>query len=191
MPSITPSFVTWPTHEDALERAVESGALGDIEAALRAAYDVTATSPGGRLKPSGTVEVGLKDTGWKKVRVWAPEEFGLATRDSFDAWKVFKDGAGNRFGVAVEVEWVWERLYADLLKFWGAARGGQAALGVEVLYGPDSLDYVVHHQFALYRELFPELRVVFCALDAPDLLEPRRFVHHRLKHTQKTPYELP
>ncbi len=49
-----------------------------------------------------------------------------------DGWKVFADAGGDRFGVAAEVEWNWERVYFDLLKFWRAARGGQASVGIEI-----------------------------------------------------------
>jgi hypothetical protein len=83
----------------------------------------------------------------------------------------FVDDAGRKHGVAVEIQWVWQGIYNDLLKFWRAARGGQAGFGIEVLRGPDSFNYIVHHVFALYRDVFRDVRVVFCALDAADLHE--------------------
>ncbi len=43
----------------------------------------------------------------------------------------------------------------------------------EVLYGPDALDYVVDRQYALYCDLLHELRVLFCALDAPTFASRR------------------
>lgn len=141
-----------------------------MEAVLRTAYDLTATSPKGRLRPSSVVEGELRKAGWKKTRPWIPE--GFSARDSFDGWKEFSDGAHGTVGVAVEIQWVWQGIYNDLLKFWRAALGGQAAFGIEVLRGPDSFRYVVHHVFALYREVFSDVRVVSCALDASDLREP-------------------
>jgi hypothetical protein len=184
-------FRVWATSEDVLARATESGALAEVEAALRAAYERTATSLGKPMRPASIVERELKGAGWVNARAWAPNEFGLDTRDSFDGWKTFVDPEGQAFGVAVEIEWTWERLFADLLKFWRAAKGGQATIGIEVLYGPDAFEYVVHHQFALYRDLFADLRLVFCALDAPGLEEPDRFVHHRHARLRTHPYRMP
>ncbi len=155
-----------------MARAEECGALEEIEAALRRAYHLTAASERGRLHPSGVLERELRASEWRKVYVWAPNDLQRTTGESFDGWKCFEDGDGRRFGVAAEVEWNWERVYFDLLKFWRAERGGQIALGIEILRGPDSFDYAVHHQHALYRDLIPNLRVIFCALDAPDLREP-------------------
>ena len=186
---VTPSLLRWATHEDALARAVESGALAEIEAALHTAYDLTATSERGRLHPSKVLEGALKGEGWRKVYVWAADGLQRFTGESFDGWKCFTDADGNRFGVAAEVEWNWERVYFDLLKFWRAARGGQATLGIEILRGPDSFDYAVHHQYALYRDLFPELRVVFCALDAADLREPD--YERNRKVVRKRVWEMP
>jgi hypothetical protein len=165
---LSPSFLTWPTHQDALVQAIESGALAEVETALRSAYDLTAKDKA-RYKPSRVVERELDKAGWRKTPVWTPD--GFSTGDSFDGWKEFADGDGTPFGVAVEVQWVWQGFYNDWLKFWRASRGGQAALGIEVMYGPDSFNYVVNHVFALYRDALPDLRVVFCALDAPDLRE--------------------
>lgn len=108
----------------------------------------------------------MKKVGWDKRFVSAPH--GLRARDSFDGWKHFPD-AGLSF--AVEVEWPWQKVMGDLLKFWRAERAGQIDIGIEVLRGPDAIDYVVHHVYALYADLLPDLRVVFCALDAPDLRE--------------------
>jgi hypothetical protein len=164
-----PTFTTWATHDDALRRVVGCGALAEVEAALRSAYILTATSSGGRLKPSSVAEGELKKAGWKKSRVWVPD--GFTAGDSFDGLKSFVDGSGRHFGVAVEIQWVWQGIYNDLLKFWRGARGGQAAIGIEVLRGPDAFNYIVHHVFALYQELLPDLRVVFCALEAADLRE--------------------
>jgi hypothetical protein len=173
--------LTWSAHEDVLAHATTCGVLGDIEAALLSAYDLT-PPPKVRLRPSSIVEGELRKTGWSKRKVWAPD--GFQTRDSFDGWKEYSDDAGDRFAVAVEVEWIWERLYADLLKFWRANRGGQASFGIEVLYGPDMFRYVVHHVFALTQDVFKDVRVVFCALDAPDLEEPGRF-HRRRRSSSR------
>jgi hypothetical protein len=172
-----PAFLTWATSEATLSDAMQLGALGEIESVLRVAYDLTESSPEGRLRPSRVVEHELKRAGWKKTRPWLPE--GFSARDSFDGWKEFVDKTGESKGVAVEIQWVWPGIYNDLLKFWRAARGGQAAFGIEVLRGPDSFHYVVHHVFAFYREVFRDVHVVFCALDAPDLHErfPKPLVH--------------
>jgi hypothetical protein len=165
-----PSFLTWATSEQTLRDAERLGALAEIEAVLRASYNLTKSNPKGPLRPSSVVEGKLRRAGWKKTRPWLPE--GFCANDSFDGWKEFVDGAGYTQGVAVEIQWVWQGIYNDLLKFWRAARGGQAAFGIEVLRGPDSFNYVVHHVFALYRDVFDEINVVFCALDAPGLNEP-------------------
>ena len=111
--------------------------------------------------------------------MWNPAGFSAA--DNFDGWKQCVDGERRPFGVAVEIQWVWQRIYNDLLKFWRAVRGRQAAVGIEVLKGPASYDYIVNHVFGLYREIFREVPVVFCALNAPDIGEafPRpKPVHH-------------
>jgi hypothetical protein len=152
-----PPLLVWGTHEDASLCVQECGALREIESALHEAYRSTAESPIGRLKRSRAVETELFKAGWKKTRVWAPE--GFTTGDSFDGWKLFSDPRSGSFGVAVEIQWTWPGIYSDLLKFWRAARGGQAAVGVEVLRGPDAFNYVINHVFALYRELIPDLRV--------------------------------
>jgi hypothetical protein len=185
-----PSLLTWPTHEDALARAQKSGALEEVQAVLRAAYQRTARERTVPLRPASVVEKSFGDAGWQKAAVWTPESFEHSTRDSFDAWKAFEDDAG-RFGVAVEVEWVWERWFTDFFKFWRAARGGQIALGFEILYGRSALDYVVQRQYALYADLFADLRVVFCALDAPDLLEPGRFVQFGRKVKPRRSFLMP
>jgi hypothetical protein len=124
------------------------------------------------LRPSGVVEEELKARGWSKTFAWASSDLPRGTSDSFDGWKVFSDSNGENFGVAVEVEWVWQRVIGDLLKFWRARCGGQIAAGIEVLRGPDSFDYVVNHVYAMYRDLIPDLPLIFCALDASDLHEP-------------------
>ena len=59
-----------------------------------------------------------------------------------------------------------------MLEFWRAQRCEQIDVGIEVLRGQDSYRYVVEHVYALYRDLVRDLRVVFCALSAPDLSEP-------------------
>jgi hypothetical protein len=164
--------------------------MREVEAALQSAYERTTSDSGVPMKPSSVVEEALRHEGWQKTAVWAPEEFGVATRDSFDAWKAFEDSTG-RIGVAAEVEWVWERWFTDFFKFWRGVRGGQIALGFEILYGPDSLEYLVHRQYPLYRDLFPDLRVIFCALDSPDLREPQKFLHHKRGLKQTRPYLMP
>jgi len=172
-------FLSWSPHVDALQQAKSTGALAQVEHALRRAYDATAMAEKGRLRPSAVVENELKALGWSKTYVWAPEGLPRTTGDSFDGWKVFGHEQSERVGIAVEVEWNWQRVYFDLLKFWRASAGGQAQLGIEVLRGPDSFDYAVNHQYVLYRDLFPDLRIVFCALDAEDLREPD-FTRRRL-----------
>jgi hypothetical protein len=167
-----PTFSKWATHDDALHRVGDCGALQEVEDALRRAYERTGDSSKGRLRPSSILEGELKAAGWIKTFAWAADDLPRGTSDSFDGWKVFSDVDGTRFGVAVEVEWVWQRVMGDLLKFWRAERGGQIAVGIEVVHGPDSFDYVVGHVYALYRELISDVRVVFCALEAPDLREP-------------------
>lgn len=166
-----PAFRTWTTHRDALDRLTKCGALQQVESALRRAYDLTEGSPK-RLRPSSVVERELRAAEWAKAYVWAPDGLARGASDSFDGWKVFSDSADTRFGVAVEVEWRWESVKSDLLKFWRGQRSGQIAVGIVVLRGPDSFEYVVEHVYALYRELIPDLRVIFCALDATDLREP-------------------
>jgi hypothetical protein len=102
-----PSLLTWATSDDVLLQAQQLGALAEVEAALRTTYDLTATSPSGRLRPSSLVEEELRKAGWKKTRPWLPEAF--SARDSFDGWKQFPDGRGNTLGVAVEIQWVLAR----------------------------------------------------------------------------------
>lgn len=165
-----PTFETWPTHDDALRLVEDCGALQEVENALRQAYLQTGTesSPTGRLRPSRVVEKELNKAGWVKTRPWAPDDLTRRIGESFDGWKAFSVD-GTRFGVAVEVEWVWQKVMGDLLKFWRSKGGEQIAVGVVILYGPNSFDYVTRHVYKLYRDLIPDLRVVFCALDAHDL----------------------
>jgi hypothetical protein len=164
-----PTFKKWSKHDDALHRVEDCGALRDVEEALRRAYVLTGPehSAKGRLRPSRVVEKELQKAGWTKKFVCAPP--GLRARDSFDGWKEFPEA---QLKVAVEVEWPWQRVMGDLLKFWRAERLGQIDIGIEVLRGPNAFYYVVDHVYALYEELIPDLRVVFCALDASDLREP-------------------
>ena len=155
----------------ALNCVQQCGALQEVEVALRQAYALTKGSPK-PLCPSSVVEKELKATGWIKTAAWADAtRLDRNTSDSFDGWKTFSEGGGKRFGVAVEVEWPWQRVIGDLLKFSRAQDAGQIAVGIEVLYGPKALDYVFNHVYNLYRELIPEVQVVFCALDAPGLHE--------------------
>jgi hypothetical protein len=60
----------------------------------------------------------LKLRGWKKARVWVGDDIQRRTNETFDGWKCFSSEEGDRFGVAVEIEWNWERVYFDLLKLW-------------------------------------------------------------------------
>jgi hypothetical protein len=131
--------------------------------------------------------VELKDAGWIKARVWATDAISRPTNDSFDGWKVFTDLEGNRFGVGAEVEWNWERVYFDFLKFWRAQVGGQISVGIQILRGPNAFDYAVNHQYVLYGDLIPNLKIVFCALDANDL----RTIDYEKKTRQFAPYPMP
>lgn len=165
----SPVFLSWPTHGDALRRVEDCGALQEIEDALRRAYALTGPEHAlKRLCPSSVVEKELKEEAWRKTVVWAPA--GFKVRDSFDGWKEFPDAD---LRLAVEVEWPWQRVMGDLLKFWRAERLGQIDIGIEVLRGEWAFEYIVHHVYPLYRDLVPNLHVVFCALDAPDLRDQR------------------
>jgi hypothetical protein len=135
-PSEKPPLLTWATDDEALAVASTSGALDQVAKALRRAYVATADSPKGRLQPSSFVEAELKAEGWVKARVWAKDALTRPTNDSFDGWKVFTDPSGQRFGVGAEVEWNWERVYFDFLKFWRAQAGGQISVGIQILRGP-------------------------------------------------------
>jgi hypothetical protein len=103
---------------------------------------------------------------WEKTIVVAGETTPNA-RDSFDGLKTFPDGTR----VAIEVEWPWEAVKSDLLKFWRGTTRGQIDLAIEVLHGPEAFMYVVNHVYELHKELFKGLPLVFLALDAPDLNE--------------------
>jgi hypothetical protein len=162
-------FLTWSNQEHALRLVTSCPALSQVEGALRAAYDLTASSPRGRLHPASVMEKQLKERGWRKCRVWAPEP--IVSGESFDGWNAFPDESGRRFGVAVEVEWNWERVYFDMLKMWRGREGGQLAVGIIVLRGPSSLRYAIERQYASLEKLFCEVPLVFAALDAPDLHE--------------------
>ncbi|MBA3402628.1 MAG: hypothetical protein H0U05_11665 [Actinobacteria bacterium] len=159
-------LLKWATHDDVLGRVEDCGALQEIEDALRRAYVLTEDNPKGRLRPSSTVEKELRESDWIKTVVRARE--GLKARDSFDGLKKFPEA---NLTVAVEVEWPWTRVMGDLLKFWRAEREEQIDVGIEVLQGPRELEYVVNHVYELYRDLIPDLQVVFVALDAPGLKE--------------------
>lgn len=163
-----PVFLEWSPHGEVLRRVKDCGALQQVEDALREAYARTEGSRK-RLCPSSVVEQELKDRKWVKRVVWAPD--GLAARDSFDGWKEFPEAD---LSVAVEVEWPWQRVMGDLLKFWRAERGKQVDIGIEVLRGRGAFEYVTCHVYRLYEELLPDLRVVFCALAASDL-EDQKF----------------
>ena len=162
-------ILTWPTHAVALRTAQKCGALAEVHEALERAYEATADAP--RLAPSSLVERELRQADWTSCRVWAPEELAITVNDKFDGWKVFKDH-GQSFGVGVEIEWAWNRVYFDFLKFWRAQTGGQIRLGIEVLRGPSAFHYAVEHSYRLYQELIPDIHIVFCALDADDLRDP-------------------
>lgn len=112
----------------------------------------------------------LRDLGWKSGRVWAPKNLLKQPNDQFDGWECFTGDNGN-IGVAAEIEWSWNRVYFDFLKFWRGTQGGQISLGIEVLRGPSAFQYAVEHQYRLYSELIPEVPIVFCALDAEELID--------------------
>ena len=159
-----PNFLVWSSHERTRSRVEQCGALGEVESALRRAYDRTKDREKGRLKPSAVVENELHNEGWKKTKPSAAP--GLLPKDSFDGLKRFSEAD---LIVAIEIEWPWQRVTGDLLKFWRAQRYEQIDVGIEVLYGPEAFSYVVNHVYAMYMELLRDLRVVFCALDATDL----------------------
>ena len=175
------NFLTTATSQDALRKVQDCGALDEIEGALRASYEATATGPKGRLNPSSVVVKKLRKLDWRSGRVWAPSGLLKDPNDQFDGWKCFAGSDGTRLGVAAEIEWSWNRVYFDFLKFWRGVQGGQIEVGVEVLRGPSSFRYAVEHQYRLYEDLIPDVPIVFCALDAEDLVEadyeasPRRY----------------
>ena len=164
-------LLTWATHEEARRRAEECGALEEIAQALHEDYEATADRPRGRLDKSSGVVAKLRDLGWKSGRVWAPSDLPRQANDQFDGWKCFTEVDGTSFGVAVEIEWSWNRVYFDFLKFWRGATGGQISLGIEVLRGASAFHYAIEHQYRLYAALIPTVPIVFCALDSEDLLD--------------------
>src|SRR4051794_15885386 len=124
-------LLTYESHPGVEVAARTCGALPEIEAALDAAYLGTASAPK-RLNPSSVVVSHLRRTGWRSGRVWAPPSLPKQPNDQFDGWKAFHTN-DEAFGVAAEIEWSWERVYFDLLKFWRGTEGGQIAFGIEVL----------------------------------------------------------
>lgn len=163
-------FLTSFTTREARRIIEATDALGSIERALRRAHAVV-DAAGRRLAVSGPVERELNKEGWRKARVWVPPGLPRGANDSYDGWRVFADVDGSRFGIAVEVEFSWNRVYFDFLKLWRGQRGRQIRAGIIVLPGPDSYHYAEHHQYAMYGELFAELAVCFCALDDPALAD--------------------
>jgi hypothetical protein len=159
------------TSADAATVVKRTGALAQVEAALRRAHaQIDAT--GRRMGTSDVVERELKKEQWRKARVWSPDGLARPSNDSFDGWKVFQEN-GATFGIGVEIEWDYKRVYLDLLKLWRGQRGGQIRVGIIALRGPDTFHYAVHHQFALCRDLFGALSIAFCALDDPQLADPK------------------
>jgi hypothetical protein len=153
------------------ETVTSTGALAEVELALRRAH-AKLDAEGRRMPRSVSVEQELFAEGWRKARVWAPPGLPRASNDSHDGWKRFEQD-GVAFGIAVEVEWDYKRVYLDFLKLWRGQKGGQSRAGIIVLRAPDSFHYAVQHQHALYRELFNGLAIAFCALGDPELADPR------------------
>jgi hypothetical protein len=164
------ALLTAFTNAEAEEVTIRTGALGEIEAALRRAH-TQLDNKGRRMGKSEIVERELFREGWRKARVWVPEGLPRPSNDSFDGWKVFEED-GTRFGIAVEIEWDYKRVYLDFLKLWRARRGGQIRGGVIVLRSPDTFHYAVHHQLALYSDLLGDVPIALCALDDSDLADP-------------------
>jgi hypothetical protein len=163
-------LINWTTHTDALQAAEESGALAEVHEALERAYYATADESEW-LRASARVVRELRQAGWNSCRVWAPQGPADKANDQFDAWKALKNNS-QRFGVGVEVEWVWNRVYLDFLKFWRGQTGGQIKLGIEVMRSPSAFEYAVEHSYALYQALIPDVRIVFCALEATEVVDP-------------------
>ncbi len=144
-------FLVSTTTERAKEIVEESGALPSVERALRRAYAASATDER-PLAKSNVIERELSYEGWRKAVVWYPADLPRPANDSFDGWRVFGDE--SRFGIAVEVEFSWNRVFFDLLKLWRGQHGGQIAAGIILLRSRSSWHYARHHQFALYSGLF-------------------------------------
>jgi hypothetical protein len=142
--------------------------MDQVEEALRRAYARTEGAPK-RLCPASVVEQELRKIGWQKTVVWAPEGL-LPGNESMDGWKEFPEA---NLKVGLEVEWPWQRVMGDLLKFWRARRLGQIDIGIEVVRGKSMFKYVTGHVWRLYEDLFRELPIVFCALEAADLNDQR------------------
>ena len=124
---------------------------------------------------------------WTSCRVWAPDGPATRVNDRFDGWKVFETKKDGRFGGGVEVEWVWNRVYFDFLKFWRAQTGGQIKVGIEVLRGPSAFHYAVEHSYPLYKALIPDVRIVFRALDSDE----RRESDYEAKRRRYASFQLP
>jgi hypothetical protein len=162
-------LMTWATHADALSAGEECGALDEVHQALERAYDAT-DAESEWLRASARVVRELRRAGWTSGRVWAPPGPADKANDQFDGWKAFTNDS-QHFAVGVEVEWVWNRVYFDFLKFWRGQLGGQIKLGVEVMRSASAFEYAVEHSYALYQQLIPDVRIVFCALKANEVVD--------------------
>ncbi len=156
------------THKRAQTALGRCGALAHVEAELRSWYRATKHSQR-PLYPARELEKALRAKGWNGNRhVPSHPSITRRTNDSFDGYREFPRRRAEPLRVALEVEWNWERVYFDLLKFWRGERWGKTTSGILVLRTRDMYEYATEVSWRHYAELFPTLKVVFVALDFSD-----------------------